>query len=515
MKRILPITLLLLPLSLDAQEAIDGTGLALNEAVTLWANSTNAAGLAVSPYREFNVLSAQYSLQTGDYRRMQTGTRVGDLEFDTSGATQIGKVSVWGRFKYNNIDDRGASFNTLLYDPYDERFMYTAADAVPGQWKKQSYNMQFKAAMPLGETMAAGVHVNYTDRIAAGQIDPRAESYSYAVEARPGIVWRAGNSRFGLNGLYANTFERATPSISNTQEVQKVFLLKGLGNWVGEQVGSGGLSTMYFRCNTWGGALQYAYESDWSLLSELSYTTHSARITESATQPKPHGNTRRQELGLDVAALFGTHSHLNKLSLQVSDARTTGIEPTVLWNKESGEWEIQTQLEQCKFSTSDLTVSYDHYFKEADGYKWHLIGSLGTEIVHQSYATPYSELQYGLLCASAGAEYKFGIGKGSLLAGARLSGFKNLGDAHYEYNGHRTGTAPVDDLYPHNLSILSADRIGATLSAEYAFPVGKGLRLGFCGEGSGVVASCTDASSPASITLLHRLSLLAALRLYF
>jgi hypothetical protein len=369
--------------------------------------------------------------------------------------------------------------------------------------------MQFKAATPLGESFAAGVHVNYTDKIAAGQIDPRAESYHYSVCVKPGAVWVGGSSRIGLNGLYTNTFERSTPSISNTQEVQKVFMLRGLGNWVGEQVGSNGLGTMYFRCNTWGGALQYAFEGSWNLLAELSYANHGTRITEKATQPKPYGNTVRQEFGMGSSAVFGKGPAVNKLGMYVSYTLTNGIEPTVQWNKSSGEWEVQAELEQCRFVTADLDIRYDRFIREGDGYNWHLSSGIGLEAVHDSYATPYSEFQYGLLSAVIGAEYKFRLGKGSLLAGSTVVGVKNLGDARYTYSGHRTGTAPVEDLYPHNLAVLASDRIQGRLSAEYCTPLSNTLSLAFAADCSGLVGLCS------TLGTLRRASASGAVKLYF
>lgn len=501
--------LILLPCVLPAQEGRDRSWMELNDARTLWAGSSNAAGLAAAPYKEFNILSARYNWEGGDWRAMQSGTSAGDLQFDTQGARQIGKVQAWGRFRYNNISEKGASYNTLLYNPYDERFLYTAADTVAGEWKKQSYEMQFKAAMPLGRRIAAGLHIHYTDKIASGQIDPRTESYHYAVTVKPGLVWRAGNSLIGLNGLYTNTFERSTPSISNAQEIQKVFLLRGLGNWVGEQVGGGGLSTMYFRCNTFGGAVQYALDGNWKLFAELSYLHHGARMSESATQPKPHGSTVQHDSGFTAAAVSETGRTVNKLSLAVKDVRTIGTETTVLWNKAEGIWEIQSELEQCRFVTNSLDLAYDRYIKDGEGYKWHLRSGLGFEAVHDSYATPYSELRYGTLSAVVNAEYKFKLGKGSLLAGSTVKGVKNLGNARYDYNGHRTGTAPVRELYPHNLAIWSSDRIQGTLSLEYCIPAGKATGLAFCAETWGLSALCGELGT------LRRISALGAVKLYF
>lgn len=505
MRIILPSSLfILLSFAVCAQESKDRSWTGLNEATTLWASSGNAAGLAFAPYKEFNTLHASYGWQNGEWRPMQTGSTVSDIQFDTRGARQIGKVQLWGRFSYDNVNDRGSSFNTLLFDPFDERFLYTAADTVSGQWKKQSYDMQVKAALPLGEHWSAGIDVRYTDRIAAAQIDPRAESYNYSVVVKPGAVWQAGHSLIGLNGLYSNTFERSTPSISNTQEVQKVYLLRGLGNWVGDQVGSSGLSTMYFRCNTWGAALQYAFRSDWQLFAELSFENHYTRTTESATQPKPHGNTLQRRLGLELAALWGTE-FLHKASLDARTRLTTGTEVTALWNTSSGEWEIMNELDQCHLSTTSIDLLYDCYVKDARAYKWHLRGGLGGELVRDSYTSPYSEFRYSLLSATITAEYKFVIGRGTLLAGSTVKGYKNLGDSRYAYNGHRTGTAPVRDLFPHNLAVFSADRIQGSLSAEYAFPVSKSMNLAFCAE-------CTAVSAAGP---LRRISALAAVKLYF
>ena len=497
-----------LPCVLAAQGGKDRTAFTLNELGALWSGSSNAAGLVLSPYGEFNVLDLRYGWQGGDYRPMQTGTSVSDIQFDTQGARQIGKVRLWGRFRYNNISDTGSSYNTLLYDPYDERFLYTAADTVAGAWKKQSYDMQFKAAMPLTESIAAGLHVKYTDRIAAGQIDPRAESYHYSVLVKPAVALKGEFGSIGLSGLYANTFERSTPSVSNTQVNQKVYLLKGLGNWVGEQVGGGGLGTMYFRCNTWGGGLQYAYESGWKLFSELSWAHHATRTSESPTQPKPHGNTLQDEFSFTSGAQFGDSGTLHRICAEASFKRTKGTEPTVSWNTADGVWDILTELEQCSMRTASASLAYHLYKTEDDGYKTHLYSTLCFEDKADTYASPSSVFYYDNILAAIGAEGRFTLGPGSLLIGGSVQGCKNI-QSGYTYSGHRAGTAPVRELYPHNLAVYSADRLTGSLSAEYAFPLSAGTNLAFCLEGSGTEALCGELGT------LYRICADGAIKLYF
>ncbi len=508
MRKTLLLLALLSPAVLGAQAEGERSADVMNSSATLWAGSENSADMVFAPYREFNKLSLSYGGENGDWRQMQTGTTVGGLRFDTQGARQIGKMQLWGRFCYDNGSDSGSSFNTLLYDPYDERFLYNVADTVAGQWKRQRYDMQFKAAMPLGERLSAGVHVRYTDRIAAGQIDPRAESYHYSVDVKPGMAFRAGKSTFGLSGRYSNNFVRAVPSISNGQEIQKVYLMKGLGNWTGDQIGGNGLGTMYFRCNSWGGALQYSLQGNWTLLSEVAYTRHATRISESPTQPKLHGRSFQDELSLESTALFGNDRILNKLALDARLQQTRGIEPTVIWNTENGVWTVMNELEQCSLRTASADISYHRFLKSGEGHKAHWFGKLGLEDKYDSYATPASVFRYDNLLAEIGAERNFAVGKsGFLLLGASVIGCKNLA-ADYSYTGHREGTAPVRDLYPHNLAVLSADRVQASLDIEYSFAVAEGMKLAFNANGAGVVAFST-------VGTLRRLTWTGAVKLYF
>ena len=77
------------------------------------------------------------------------------------------------------------------------------------------------------------------------------------------------------------------------------------------------------------------------------------------------------------------------------------------------------------------------------------------------------------------------------------------------YSGHRTGTAPVSELYPHNMAVYSADRLLGSLGAEYAFPVSEGTSLAFCIEGSGTGALC------GALGTMYRWCAAGAVKLYF
>ncbi len=500
-------------INLAAQELHDKAWSVLNEGGALWMGSENAAGLSFDAPAEFNLLDADFSYERGYYRLKQSPKREGELTFDTQGLKKIGRITAWGRFSYSNSSESGASFNTLLGNPYDERFMYTAADSVEGQWKKQSYLLQFKAALPLGDRVSTGLHVIYNDRIAAGQIDPRAESYHYSVSVKPALAWTSDFGTMGLNGLYTNTFERSTPSISNSQEIQKVFLLRGLGNWVGDQVGGSGLSTMYFRCNSWGGGLQYSWSEGWKLLADLGYTVDKTAITESATQPKPHGNTYRQSISGSVSAIWGeTVQHFLRLSAK--GVKTKGTEHTVLWDTGSGQWITAMSIDQVMLRSLDASLDWNAYLTDGEAYSWHWGAGAAWEGKDDTYALPHSVFRYGNASISAIGERRFRFSNSSLTVAVRLRVTKNL-YGEYSYQGHRSATAPVRDLYTHNLSILSADRLQAGLEAEYAFGVAKGINLAFFAQGSYLTASCDWVYEVSGTARRQRGNAIGGVKLYF
>ena len=116
------LSLTLLPFQAGAQGHLnDKAALELNKADNLWMSSDNAAGLLFQPVGAYNVVSLDYSYDSGSFHRKQSGSSLRDVNFDTQGALKVGKFQLWGRFAYNNIADNGTQFNTLLYDPFDER----------------------------------------------------------------------------------------------------------------------------------------------------------------------------------------------------------------------------------------------------------------------------------------------------------------------------------------------------------------------------------------------------------
>lgn len=486
------------------KQSLDYSGLELNTATSQWFNTENSAGLAFSPIEEFNTVSLGFSHENGDYRLRQTGNVENDFRFDTEGATVLGKMALWGLFSYDYISSKGSTYNTLLYNPYDERFLYTVADPVESTWKRQSYFMEFKAAMPIvNDRLFAGLHLQYNDRVAAKQNDPRAETYNYNITVIPSVLLRLGDSKIGCGFFYANTFERSYPSISNTQEVQLVYVLKGLGNYTTDYVGSNNLGTMYYRCNTYGGSLLYSIDlGSTSLLAEVAYRNHGTETTESATQPDSYGKTSVNELEATINAQWGS-GWRSVVALVFAGRFTTGTEHTTVFDSSSGEYEIRSAIDQVDMKTYDFTLSYDAYKTVDSGYAWHIAASAGLIMKDDSYALPYSCFTYDNAWLGLAADRNLGFRGSSLLVGASLKALMNL-SGKYEYGGTQSDSVIVTDLYSVNHKIVTSDYLQAGVSAAWAITLPKSRKLGLSLDASYLAAQ----SSLSCLSLTTTISLI-------
>ncbi len=472
----MPLLLVFLPILAGAQD--DGY---LAKEKSLWFNSSNAAGIGVKDLQVYNTADLGYRFETGSYHRMQEGSDCGTLGFNTQGAAKVGNIQLWGQFSYDNITANGTRFNTLVFNPFDERFIYNAADPVVSQWKRQVYDMEFKLSAPLGKKIFGGVHVRYSDRIAAKQQDPRAESTSYDVSVSPSLVFRVGNgSSLGVDLAYSHMLERSAPTLSNGSVLQNVYVLRGLGNFTEDMVGSGGLYTMYYTSDAFGGHIQYALDSDLGLLVEAGGEYKPTGLRQDAVHPRDMGRANVLDLTFATQALFARGNFLHKFRLDALCRMTDGIEYSTKQVQGSG-WEVLAESIMSTYSTVSADLVYNCFVTEGgnDGsgsgagsgagaggsFIWDFSGKASFFAKDDRYIAPASRFSYSGMSLTAGARRRIIFRRSTLDAGLDITAMKSFG-GRYEYAGARSGSVPVNEWYPHDLNVLTADyiRSGITLS---------------------------------------------------
>jgi len=469
--KILSLSLLLLQLNAEAQDNIH-----LVKEKSLWLNTENAAGLATSDFIVYNTADLGYRCEKGGFHRMQTGDLSGTANFNTQGSVKVGKVQFWGQFSYDNVTESGTRYNTLVYNPYDERFIYNVADTTLSKWKRQSYEMEFKAAVPIGHRFSGGIHVIYSDKIAAKQNDPRSETTQYYITVKPSALYVFGSSSLGLNATYSHLQERSVPTLSNTSQMQNVFVLRGLGNYTEDMVGSGGLYTMYYSGNSYGGNIQYALDSRIRLLAEAGILLHRTNLRQDAAHPREMGRSDIADCTLGLQLLFG-EKKLHKFNLSLAYQNTEGTEYATKQISGVG-WEVVSEAVMSNYSTLSAGLDYNFFITEGESWLWDIYAGLHFMNKDDRYVAPYSRFAYTGTSIFAGARKQFLLKKSALAIGLEIEASKNL-KGEYVYNGARTGTRPVEEWYPHDLNVLTSDFIRPGATVEWLRRTGGKVSVGF------------------------------------
>lgn len=521
--RLMPLLLVLLPLVAGAQD--DGY---LAKEKSLWFNTSNAAGIGVKELQVYNTADLGYHYETGSYHRMQDGSSCGTLGFNTQGSTKVGKIQLWGQFSYDNITANGTRFNTLVFDPFDERFIFNVADPVESQWKRQVYDMEFRLSAPIGKKFHTGIHLRYFDRLAAKQNDPRAESTSYNIFVSPSLVFNFGRGHsLGLDLSYSHLLERSAPTLSNGSILQNVYVLRGLGNYTEDIVGSGGLYTMYYSSDAFGGHLQYALDSGFELIVQAGGEYKPTELRQDAAHPRKMGRANVADFTLGTQAMFAKGKFLHKFTLDALYRTTEGIEYASKQIQGSG-WEVLSESIMSSYKTISAELTYNCFVTEGDSFLWDFVGKASFLAKDDRYISPESRFNYSVLSLTAGARRRFIFRRSTLDAGLDLTALKSLG-GNYVYSGTRSGSVPVNEWYPSDLNHLTADYLKAGATFAWLIRTSSDLSYGLtfnasaltagagCGtvliSGSGVAGS--NAGNLVGVKAGNRLMLGGGLKLIF
>ena len=475
--------LLLAQFNVQAQDfnINDKSKIELNYTKTLWLNSENASGLATSDLQRFNIVELGYSRVAGSYHPIQEGDIINTFSFNTEGCTKIrNKINLWGKFGYDNISDKNNRFNTLLYNPFDERLVYYVADDVISSWKRQNYDMSFKIGTPIFEDkLFAGIKLDYGNKIASKQNDPRSESYRNNIAIMPGLIWRIGNNYLGFNLYYSYILERSVPTLSNTSSNPKVYIQRGLGNYLTETVGSGGLKTMYYTGNHFGGKLQYVYvKYKFKLLLEGGLKHHTTKVRQSANQPKMMGSTSMLEPEGLLQLYVTGNGKLHKLRLVTNGKFINGKEYSSVWNTKDGTWNIVSSAIMSKYANFFVGSEYALYLLERNSYSWKFYCNLNFKSRKDRYLLPYSVFRYNNL------DYSFGI-KNNLYS--RKSVFSteiiygrgyNL-SKEYNFNPITPDMTKIEGMYHYDLGILTSNYKKLEINFDWCFYIKKTTGLDF------------------------------------
>ncbi|MDR0658902.1 MAG: hypothetical protein LBG18_08245 [Mediterranea sp.] len=422
----------------------------------LWSRSSNAGGILLDNPIQYSIFDVSYHSYGGKFHRPQQGQEGNELYFSAEGGIALKKLYVWGNFEYRKENIREANFNSSIIDPYRGMPYYTA-DLNASNWNNQFYNMQFKAALSLSNSISVGLDGIYKVAQAAKQRDPRTLNHFYSLELKPGIVFSPATAhRIGLNLEYCNLKENSSPSLVNVSDYQTYYELYGLGTAI-ENIGTG--KVVNYVGDKVGGNLQYNYRKPAiNLLLSGGYSFRVEQAEFSFTTPEKFGTAREKEW--NIRALLGLSGNIFSHHLQAvyTHAGIDGIQ-YVKRNTTNQGWQVLHRYVRSTYQTETASIDYTLTANRGKEYKWKTGAGVRYLKKNDAYLLPYSVKDAeNLLFSVNGKALAFCSDKLSrrLLLGLEAGYNQNLSGI-YSYTGNYAGYDMVTVLEHNDLNYLVSD----------------------------------------------------------
>lgn len=452
-------------------EAVRQDLIEITQSKALWYNSSNSAGIAVTPLENYSIVGLGYELQDGDFKMSQQGRKESVIDFGTEGTTRVGDTYLWGTFNYRNITTKNSSFVTNIYDPFRD-MPYYISDVTPSKWKKQEYDLGVKAAFPqLWDFVTPGGELRYTTRTGAKQNDPRSVAYYLTVSASPSFVFELSEkSNLGLSLNYEYLFERSTNNRSDTEMSYPVFVMKGLGNYTSGVIsGTSGLGTFFYKGNKIGAGLQYGYNGggSFSALADIAYSYKVEDAFQTPTKKQRMGSTVQNLWMGSLQLLSDGDEYMHKGTISYTDKATDGIEylQELDTSFEVSQWITLAKYVRSSYTFKSAVLNYELFAKKGSGYNWRAGADVEYSDKFDEYLLPVSTLKAENLLLNVYGKNNFAVGgNSSLLAGVNVGYNANI-EGEYIYSGSYETSETVVQMYENDIRYMSSDylKLGAEL----------------------------------------------------
>lgn len=233
-----------------------------DDATQLWRLTNNAAGLGIDTTRNRGYAQIGYEHHSGDYHRVQEGSRTNQLHFYTERYQKVGKYLYgYGKFDfdYGRTSERSWS---------DVRRSYNSSPYIYGSDIKGMYDFQdfdFTAALAsvtFKKHWNVGLKLDYQVGDLSRLRDPRPQNLLLEYKFSPAVTYSFGKSSFGLSANYHRRKEQIK-NITVKQEGDTKTYYEMIGMEHANSIVSG-YSSGYPRQwvdHRFGGELSYAYRS--------------------------------------------------------------------------------------------------------------------------------------------------------------------------------------------------------------------------------------------------------------
>ncbi len=235
-----------------------------------WLKTDNPVSLGITTMPNAGQTSLNAKTLSGDFHKAMESGRVNAWGFDSYGSKSLKPLNLWGRFNFSQErhQDRCWSDNIRPYNGNP----YLTGSSVKGNYSYQLFDFSVRmSSKQLFDFMWTGIGLDYSLGDFSRLQDPRSRTQEIVYTIKPGVAFRFGKEKIGLNLSYGYSKEKIGSYVSKSKDSKEylLYLQEGLG------VYSILVSNAYDRrIESWkaGAALQYehSFGSNSVLLGELS-----------------------------------------------------------------------------------------------------------------------------------------------------------------------------------------------------------------------------------------------------
>ena len=324
-----------------------------DDATQLWRLTDNAAGLGIDTTRNRGYAEIGYYHHSGDYTRVQEGTRSNQLRFETERYQKIGKyIYGYGRFDF----DYGRVNNRTWCDvrrPYNSN-PYFSGSAIMGKYDFQDFN--FTAA--LGSAAIGkwhfGMRLDYNVGDLSRLRDPRPRSQLLEYKIIPAVTYTFGKNTFGLSGNY----HRRKEKIDGVRTIQSdatimYYNMTGLEHAVGTVSGYSGYQREWVD-HRFGAELTYSYKSDrYNMIAAATIERGSENIL--GQYEKEEGKYVDYNYGFSIRNRIMAENLLHEIDFSLGYEQSYADEYTQKFKAENND-EVKTKTYSYEHRLPDGTI---------------------------------------------------------------------------------------------------------------------------------------------------------------
>ena len=248
------------PAAATAQTTLAGMGeYQYDDAMQLWRNTANAAGLTVDSARNRGVAMFDLSHREGDFHRVQEGGQRNQLEFFTERYQTIGKYLYgYGKFRFNMGRTKQRAWCDVMR-PYNSNPFF-GGSSVLGKYDNQDFDLTAAVGTTSFNGFRFGARLDYQVGDLSRLRDPRSRSQLLDYQITPSVTWSAGNHTLGVAAFYHRRKEKI-PNINTVQTdaTLKYYIMTGMESAVGTTRGYAGFQREWVD-HSFGGELSYGYQ---------------------------------------------------------------------------------------------------------------------------------------------------------------------------------------------------------------------------------------------------------------